>query len=151
MMRDRSQCPQLPLRIGVGLLLMNYSLPLTFTRDGHANFVHMLGSVGLPAPELSAWGVGLLECFGGFAVFLGAFVEVAAAVLAFEMFIRVAVIWLEGKGFPAPLPGGTPLPGYEMNLMYVAALVALVLSGAGRFSVDEWRRDKSGTNQQEKG
>jgi putative oxidoreductase len=80
----------------------------------------------------------LLEFVGGLALASGAMVELVAAVLAFEMLVRVLVIWLEGKGFPQPLPGEPALPGYEMNLMYIGCLAALVSAGAGRFSIDEW-------------
>ncbi len=138
MIKVRNQNPQVPLRVGVGLLLAGYSFPLVFTRGGHADFAHMLSSVGLPAPDLSAWGVGLLELVGGLALVAGAFVEVVAAVLALEMLVRVVVIWLEGKGFPQPLPNEPALPGYEMNLMYIGCLAALVSAGAGRFAVDQW-------------
>lgn len=32
--------------------------------------------------------------------------------------------------------------GYEVVLLYVASLVALVIGGAGPLSVDGWRRDR---------
>jgi putative oxidoreductase len=139
MLKNLSQWPQVPVRIGVGICLMYDGYRFTFARGGHANFVHMLETVGLPAPEMSAWAVGLLELFGGLALLLGAFVGIVSVVLALEILMRVGVIWLEGKGFPQPLPGQPPLPNYEMNLMYEASLVALIIAGAGRFSIDRYR------------
>src|SRR4029077_6581514 len=120
------QVPQVPVRLGVGLCLMYDSYLLTFAPSGHANFAYMLTEVGLPAPELNAWAVGLLEFFGGLALVLGLFVEIVALVIALEILVRVSVICLQGKGFPQPLPGESPLSGYEMNLIYVACFVALI-------------------------
>jgi uncharacterized membrane protein YphA (DoxX/SURF4 family) len=31
------------------------------------------------------------------------------------------------------------MPGYEVNLLYIAALLALAIGGAGSYSVDERR------------
>jgi putative oxidoreductase len=31
-------------------------------------------------------------------------------------------------------------PGYEVNLLYIAGLLVLVLAGAGPLSIDQWRR-----------
>lgn len=139
MLRDVRQWPQIPLRVTVGMALLYHSAPWVFTSTGHANFTHMLKTVGLPLPGLSAWAVGLLEVFGGLALVIGAFVPPVAKVLAIEIVVRITFIFLKGHGFPAPLPGESPLPGYETNLLYVGSLIALAIAGAGRCSVD-WRR-----------
>ena len=39
--------------------------------------------------------------------------------------------------------------GYEMNLLYIAGLLTLALSGSGRLSVDQWLRMKSKTRKAE--
>jgi putative oxidoreductase len=60
----------------------------------------------------------------------------------------VAMIFVQGHyGFSAVKTVGlTPEgpvfgpPGYEINLVYIAGLVALMLLGAGRWSVDGLRR-----------
>jgi len=31
-------------------------------------------------------------------------------------------------------------PGYEINLLYIAGLLALILAGADALSIDRWRR-----------
>src|SRR6266550_3973063 len=100
MLKNVSQWPQIPVRLGVGACLMYDGYSFTLARGGHANFVHMLTTVGLPAPELSAWAVGLLELLGGLALVLGAFVGVASFLMGFEILVRVSVILLMGKGFP---------------------------------------------------
>jgi putative oxidoreductase len=36
-------------------------------------------------------------------------------------------------------------PGYEINLLYIGALVALAFAGPGAWSVDRWRRRSAGS------
>jgi len=139
------QLPQIPLRAGVGGALLYHSAPMVFTASGHANYAYMLGEVGLPFPDLSAWGVALLELAGSLALIAGAFTVLAAAVVSFEILFRVSTIYLLGKGFPAPLAGEPPLPGYELTLMYIGGMVALIIAGAGYFSYD-WMRLSSGAS-----
>lgn len=143
MLKDWTQWPQLPVRIGVGICLMYDSYPWVFTRSGHDNFTHMLETVGLPLPGLMAWGVGLLEFFGGLALLLGAFINVVTVLLVLEISTRLIGFWLSG-GVPQPLPGQRPLNGYEMNLMYIASLGALFIAGAGRLSMDRYIAIKQG-------
>jgi len=138
MLKNVSQWPQVPVRLGVGVCLMYDGYRFTLAPGGHANFVHMLTTVGLPAPELSAWAVGLLELLGGLALVVGAFVTLAAFLTGFEILVRLSVIFLMGKGFPQPLSGQPPLPNYEMNLMYLACLVVLIIAGPGKFSVERY-------------
>jgi putative oxidoreductase len=138
MLRDVREKPQVPLRIAVGLSLLYHSIPWVFTASGHANFVHMLETVGLPLPELSAWAVAGLEVVGGVALVIGLWVPVMAALVALEVLIRVSFITLMGAGFPQPLPGMPGLPDVETNLLWVGGLIALVIAGAGWYSVD-WK------------
>ncbi|MBA3887293.1 MAG: DoxX family protein, partial [Acidobacteria bacterium] len=44
---------------------------------------------------------------------------------------------ITGMGPQGPKFG---MPGYEVNLLYIAGLLALILGGAGLYSVDRWRR-----------
>jgi len=137
--RNWMQLPQVPLRAGVGGALLYHSAPMVFTAAGHANFAYMLGEVGLPFPDLSAWGVALLELAGSLALIAGAFVVFTSAVVSLEILVRISTIYLLGRGFPAPMPGQSPLPDYELNLMYIAGMVALIIGGSGYFSYD-WAR-----------
>ena len=132
------QLPQIPLRLGVGGALLYHCAPMVLTSEGHANFKHMLEEVGLPLPGLGAWGVGFLELAGGLALIVGAFVVLASVFVSLEILVRIATIFLLGRGFPAPLVGQPPLPGYELNLLYVAGMAGLAIAGAGYFSLD-WK------------
>lgn len=35
-------------------------------------------------------------------------------------------------------------PGIEINLLYIAALLSLILTGAGTLSIDKWRQRRHG-------
>jgi putative oxidoreductase len=105
-------------------------------------FAYILHSLGVPASQLMAWLTILTELLGGFAVLLGAFVMLVsvpmAAVLLTAMF---SVHWRYGFSsikLLAVTPAGAQFgpPGYECTLLYLACLVALVLSGSGPFSLD---------------
>jgi putative oxidoreductase len=43
---------------------------------------------------------------------------------------------IKGMGPDGPIYG---LPGYEVNLLYIAALLSLILLGPGVLSIDQWR------------
>ena len=97
----------------------------------------MLQGIGVPAAGLTAWLVAIVECLGGLALIVGAFVTVAAVPLAVNMLVALFTVHLP-MGFSfmnitemsevGPLFG---MPGYEVNLLYIAGLVALILGGAG--------------------
>jgi putative oxidoreductase len=69
------------------------------------------------------------EFLGGLALILGLFVRPSALVLAFTMMIAIVTVHLDKGLFMAN-------NGYEFGLALLAISVALVFSGAGRFSVD---------------
>jgi putative oxidoreductase len=132
----------MPLRliVGYGFIAHGYA---KFSR-GPATFAVVLDTIGVPIPHLLAWLTTLVELIGGFAVLIGAFVPLAslpmAAVLLTAMFtihwpygffsVKLAEVTATGTKF-GPV-------GYEIILLYLAALVALAIGGAGPLSVDRW-------------
>ena len=122
----------LALRIPVGIIFAAHGAQKLFGWFGGYGLEgtgQFFGSIGLNPGYLMALLAGLVEFFGGLALVLGVLVRPAAAALAGAMLIAVfAVHW--SKGFFASNGG------YEYALALLAASVALVLSGAGRFSVD---------------
>jgi putative oxidoreductase len=139
-----SQWASLPLRLVIGYGFMVHGWA-KWSR-GPAAFAELLKQVGVPLPLANAWLVTLLEIFGGLAVLMGAFVAVVSVPLILSMlgamftvnikygFSAVNTIGLTPEG---PLFGP---PGYEINLLYIAGLVALILGGAGPLSIDSLRR-----------
>ena len=142
MFRTSQQWAPLPLRIMLGIGFLYHGWPKVFTSQGHQGFAGMLGSLGVPAPAMTAWVVGLAEVLGGLALIAGAFVAIASVILIVEMLVAMFTVHLPhgfnfvnitGMGKEGPVFG---MPGAEVNLLYIAALLALAIGGAGAGSVD---------------
>jgi len=132
----------LPLRLIVGFGFIAHG-SAKWSR-GPANFGKLLYQVGVPLPTTTAWVVTLLEMFGGLAILVGAFVAIASIPLIVSMLVAMFTVQLR-YGFSSVntigLSASGPIfgpPGYEINLLYIAALLALVLAGPAALSVDSW-------------
>lgn len=135
----------LPLRLMLGIGFLYHGWPKVFSVEGHQQFVGMLTGIGIPAPGLMAWVVGILEVVSGLAFILGAFVAIFAALMIVDMLVAMFTVHI-GAGFSfMNITGMGPegptfgMPGYEVNLLYIAALLALALFGAGEASVERAR------------
>jgi putative oxidoreductase len=133
----------LPLRliVGFGFIAHGYA---KFSR-GPETFAVILHALGVPMPFLLAWLTTLVELFGGFAVLIGAFVPVVSLPMATVLLAALVTVHWPYGFFSVRLvevsASGTKFGpvGYEIILLYLAALIALVLGGAGPVSVDQWR------------
>lgn len=106
----------------------------------------MFQMAGIPSPSLMVYVAGFVESLGGLALILGAFVTLATIPLIVTMLVALFTVHLP-NGFSfinvtgmneqqMPVFG---MPGYEVNLLYIAGLLALALAGAGALSVDAVR------------
>jgi len=109
---------------------------------GAGSFAGILQALGVPAPHLMAWVTILSELLGGIAIGTGAFVTIFSVPLAVILLVAIFAVHLP-YGFSsikliAVTQTGAQFgpPGYECNLLYLAALVALVLGGPGPLAVD---------------
>ena len=130
----------IPLRLIVGYGFMQHGFA-KLSRGPDA-FAAVLQGMGVPAPHLMAWLTILTELLGGLAVLLGAFVTIVSvpmtAVLLVAMFkvhlqygfssIKLLAVTATGAKF-GPV-------GYEVILLYIACLAALVIGGSGPFAID---------------
>ena len=116
---------------------------------GPDSFAAILQSLGVPAPHLMAWVTILSELMGGIAIGTGAFVTIFSVPLAAILLVAIFTVHLP-YGFSsikliAVTHTGAQFgpPGYECNLLYLAALAALVLGGPGPLAVDAWLRSNN--------
>ena len=132
-----------PLRIilGVGFMVHGWAK----LSRGPAAFAELLKQAQVPLPLANAWLVTLLEIFGGLALLMGAFVAIVSVPLILSMLgamftvnIKYGFSAVNTIGLTAEGPKFGP-PGYEINLLYIAGLVALILGGAGPLSIDALR------------
>jgi len=115
---------------------------------GTAGFEKLLAFEGVPLAHLNSVIAPYIELLGGLAILAGAYVVTTALPLLFTMLIATAFVQIH-YGFSAVKTIGlTPQgpqfgpPGAEINLLYIAGLLSLVLTGAGTLSVDRWRKAK---------
>lgn len=132
----------IPLRVLLGIGFLVHGVP-KLGGAGHASFVGMLQQLGYPAPGFLAWVATLVECLGGVALIAGAFVPVAVVLLVIEMLVAMFTVHLPHGFSFVNVTGMTPqgpqfgMPGVEVNLLYIAGLLSLLIGGAGPLSVDE--------------
>ena len=146
--RQWRQWAPLPLRLIVGYGFIAHGWAKL--SRGPDMFAVILHTIGVPASHLLAWATTLVELAGGFAILLGAFVPLASVPMAVVLLTALATIhWRYGffsvKLVEVTVTGTKFGPvGYEVILLYLAGLAALVAGGAGPLSIDEWRRQRSG-------
>ena len=130
----------LPLRVVVGYGFIAHGLA-KLTR-GPSGFASTLHALGVPAPDVMARATIGVELIGGFAVLIGAFLLIASIPLAVVLLVAVFSVHLP-YGFSsiklvAVTAAGAQFgpPGFEVALLYLASLAALVMGGSGPLSID---------------
>jgi len=145
-----------PLRWMIGTAFLIHGYPKLFTADGNQAFMGMLAGIGVPAPGPAAYLIGAFEFFGGILLLLGVGVRVVSFLGAVEMLVAAGLVHAsEGFNFihvTGTTDAGAPqfgLPGYEVNLLYLAGFLSLLISGAGRLGLPSVREHASQSPVQE--
>jgi len=138
--------PLIPLRLIVGYGFMEHGFAKL--AKGPDAFANILQTFGVPEPHLMAWATVLVEVLGGLAIILGAFVTLASLPMAAVLLVAIFTVHLP-YGFSsikikAVTAAGAQFgpPGYEVDLLYLACLAALVLGGPGPLAVDGLFRNR---------
>jgi len=131
------------LRIGAGIGFINHGWAKLVRGPEH--FASLLEQLHIPFSHFMAWTSTLIELLGGFALLIGLFVSLVTLPLLCTMLVAMFSIHIH-YGFSAVKTIGLtpqgPLfgpPGYEINMIYISCLMALMLLGAGRYSIDAFR------------
>jgi putative oxidoreductase len=150
--RAVAQWAPMALRLTVGCGFMAHGFAKL--SKGPGAFAAILHAMGVPAPHAMAWLTILVELLGGLAVVLGAFVWLVSVPMAAVLIVAMLTVHLP-YGFSsikliAVTAAGAQFgpPGYELDLLYLACLVALTLGGPGPLAIDriigradgKWRR-----------
>jgi len=138
--------PLIPVRLIVGYGFMEHGFAKL--AKGPDAFANILQTMGVPEPHLMAWATILVEILGGLAVILGAFVTLASLPMAAVLLVAIFTVHLP-YGFSsikltAVTAAGAQFgpPGYEVDLLYLACLAALVLAGPGPLAIDGLIRNR---------
>jgi putative oxidoreductase len=130
----------IPLRLIVGLGFMQHGYAKLVR--GPESFAGILHALGIPTPDFLAWITIAVELLGGLAVLVGTFVPLAAIPMIMILAVAtVTVHWQNGFSSIKLLSVDTAgahfgQPGYEADLLYLAALAALVIGGSGPLALD---------------
>lgn len=100
---------------------------------GVPGFAQFVGSLGVPLATPVAYLVTFLELGGGILLILGLLTRLWASLIAIEMVFTTILVKLD-VGLIAP--SGAGIPGAELDLMILAACLALLVLGPGPLSLD---------------
>lgn len=139
---SRFRWSAIPLRVivGYGFMVHGYAKVM----NGPDHFAASLHGLGVPAPHLMAWATIGFELLGGLAVLVGACIPMVSVPLIVILLVAAITVHLPYgftsirlRAVTAAGPQFGP-PGYETDLLYIAALATLVFGGSGPLALDAW-------------
>jgi putative oxidoreductase len=131
----------IPLRaiVGYGFIAHGYAKVM----NGPDHFAASLHALGVPASQITAWATIGFEILGGLAILAGAWIPLVSLPLAAILIVAAITVHLP-YGFSsiklrAVTEAGPQFgpPGYETNLLYLAALATLVFGESGPLALDQ--------------
>ena len=137
----------LPMRLLVGYGFLEHGFAKL--SKGPGVFAGILQQLGVPMPHVAAWLTIATELLGGLALLLGAFVVWASIPTALVLLVAMVTVHLpygfsSVKLLSVSASGARFGPvGYELGLLYLAALIVLALQGPGPLSMDNVRQRRS--------
>ena len=128
-----------PRQLNLGLAVLRVAVATIFIRHGAQKlfvfgFAGVTGAfthMGVPFPGLMGPLIGLLEFFGGIALVIGLLTRLVALGFVCDMLGAILLVLLK-KGFS----------GFELEFLLLGSSLALILTGAGTYSVDSLLADR---------
>ena len=133
----------LPLRLIVGYGFMAHGWAKL--ARGPGRFTEILAALHLPHPAFAAWLTIGFELAGGLAVLLGLCIPAFGVPMAVILITAIVTVHLPNGFSSIKLQSVTAAgahfgqPGYETDLLYLAALVSLALGGPGPLALGRAR------------
>lgn len=135
---DGWQAIPLRLIVGYGFFAHGYAK----LARGPDHFAGILHAMGLPHAELLSWATVIVEVIGGLMIAFGALVPVVALPMVVVLLVAILTVHLS-NGFSSikllsfDVEGAHfGQPGFETDLLYMACLASLSITGAGPLSFD---------------
>ncbi len=127
----------LPPRASLGVLLVRIIVGAAFVVHGLPKIEHPaswmtlgMGAHAFAPPWLQAI-VAIVEFFGGIALIVGIFTPLATLGIFIDMAVAILRVHLPSGGHWIGGPGS-----FEVPLFYLVTMLALLLIGPGRYSID---------------
>jgi putative oxidoreductase len=143
---DLARWAVVPMRILVGYGFIEHGFAKLST--GPDVFPGILEQLGVPLPHVATWLTIATELLGGLALLLGAFVAWASIPTAIVLIVAMVTVHLR-YGFSSVKLLGVSASGaqfgpvgYELDLLYLAALLILALQGPSPLSIDNLRQQR---------
>jgi putative oxidoreductase len=122
----------LPARLALGVIFIAHGSQLLFGAfggPGLSGSAAFLGKMGFRPPMLWAVLVAVTQFFGGLGVLVGLLTKLASVGIAIVMIVAIATVhWQHGFFLQNQ--------GFEYNLALIGMCLALILSGAGKLSIE---------------
>jgi len=134
------------IRLIVGFGFMQHGVAKIM--NGPERFAASLSGLGVPAPEIMSWVTITAELVCGVAVFVGGLVPLACIPMAVILIVAMVSVHLRFGFSSIKLQAVTSdgikfgPPGYEVILLYLACISALLILGSGPWSIDSWLESK---------
>lgn len=129
---SRSDFAWLLVRCAAGAIALPHAWPKLFGTFAPVLAEKVLTPLGIPAPLLVAYALGMLELVGGVLLILGLGTRLVALLMVGEWAVITFAVAIP-KGWIYSVPGG----GAEFPAIMTVLYLAIVFYGAGHFSLDQ--------------
>lgn len=119
------------LRLVLGAAFAVHGYPKLFKT--YAGFAGWLSSIGIRPGKFWALVVGVVEFFGGIALVLGVFVQLAAALIAVNMLVAMVKVKWGKSAFVE-----SERAGWELDLIYFVVALSLIILGPGSYALGSY-------------
>jgi putative oxidoreductase len=119
------------LRLALGVIMISHGIPKIKKRE-------VLGkkwNEHYGVPKATVWLTGILQIVGGLTLLVGLFTSLTALILTLDM-LAALFICIFNSHHREPFNSVSPVKGWDVNLLLVASLVAVLVLGGGKWSLD---------------
>ena len=119
------------LRLSLGVIMISHGIPKIKKRE-------VLGKKWndhYGVPKATIWLTGILQIVGGLALLVGLFTSLTSLILTLDM-LAALYICIFNSHHREPFNSVSPVKGWDVNLLLVGALVAVMILGGGKWSLD---------------
>ena len=125
------------LRLALGAAFVVHGYPKLFKM--YAGFAGWLDSIGIKPGRFWALAAGVAEFFGGIALILGVFTQLAAGLIAINMLVAMVKVKWGASAFVE-----SERSGWELDLVYFVVAVSLIILGPGGYALESYLKFYSG-------